>query len=457
MRALLLWLLFACLMTSCGDNSAADLSDPPDALTEPDAGQPLTPSLQERIDEAVRRITADTCFAQADPSSCEWGDYPVGPAYFNMAVSTGESILVVDSLGAGLYPQFVRYRNRILGVYQVNGDAIAAQNVSAHLPKQLGDSLISFAGPEFIPASALTMVSKAASAAYSKLQLLFLGHGGVIFGHLVELAPEQPLVLVELAGLVGLLPSLCAGVNEASLAVARAHFTAVASSLGQVMTQHHVRFVNASFGDTAQTVATEWSRTCGGAVPSTDVLRQLLHLYDPIYTTLFNTPGVITAQAAGNLGDPADFPFDQPVPQYGNRVRVGFISSLASGLDEVGRGTVQKAEQFPPSGDADVYVNWDCEAFVGCADPHYEMAGAFGLGSFAVVLMSTSYVNPLGIGRLINLRYANHGNEPLTDELIQALKQELTPALCGEGGDQPCVYQDPILHHQLEVYRRHYK
>jgi hypothetical protein len=73
-------LLSTCLMTSCVDSTAADLA--------------------ERIDDAVRRITADTCFAQADTSACAWADYEVGPAHFNMAVSTGESILVVDSFGA---------------------------------------------------------------------------------------------------------------------------------------------------------------------------------------------------------------------------------------------------------------------------------------------------------------------------------------------------------------------
>lgn len=127
-------------------------------------------------------------------------------------------------------------------------------------------------------------------------------------------------------------------------------------------------------------------------------------MYDPIYDALFHTDGVIAAHAAANLGDPIDFPFDQRSPQYPNRVRVGFISSLASGLDELGRGAVDKAEQFPRAGDADVYVNWGCETFVGCADPHDEMAGPFGIGSITVTLMSSSYVNPLGLGRLINLR-----------------------------------------------------
>lgn len=90
-------------------------------------------------------------------------------------------------------------------------------------------------------------------------------------------------------------------------------------------------------------------------------------------------------------------------------------------------------------------------------DPHYELAGAFGLGTFALPVMSTSYVNPLGLGRLIHLRCGNHSEEPMSNALIQVLREELTPSLCGSAGAEACVYQDPIVHRQLEVYRRGYR
>jgi hypothetical protein len=454
MRMLLLLLLFSSL-TSCGDNQGVER---PDAPLLPDAPQvPVPPSLQELIDDAVDRITADTCFMQPDTSGCQWADYTIRPSHFNMAVSTNEAILVIDDFAEGTYPQLVRYRNRILGFYRVNGQNIELQELSVRLPKALGDSLISLAGPEFIPANLLATIGQAAGTAYRSVPLVFLGHGGIVFSHLAELAPEQPLVLLHLAGLFKVSPSLCQGVTSQSLDIARAHFEAIADSLRQVISQHHVRFINASFGDTRQTVATDWSQTCNTPVPSTEVLRQLLHLYDPVYAVLFNTPDVITAHAAANLGDPADFPFDQVSPSYGNRARIGFISSMSTGLDALGRGTVQKTTQFPKDGDADVYVSWNCVEFVGCANPHYELSAPFGLGTFSMPLMTTSYVTPLGLGRLINLRYGDHGNEPMNNSLIQALREELTPSLCGPFEDQPCVYQDPIAHDQLEVYRQGYK
>jgi hypothetical protein len=459
MRALLLLLLLcagASGLSGCGADDARELPAPPMGPPDASAG-PDGPSLQARIEAAVGSIATDTCFAGADAGRCEWADYGVTPSFFDMQRSTGEAILVIDDFGDGVFPQLLRFRNRLLGLYRVSGDAIETQKVVAHLPKRLGDALLSFAGPQFIASSRLASVGAAASTTYGKVPLLFLGHGGVIFSHLVDLVPEQPLLLVELSGLLGLQPALCERVDATTLASASAHFVAVASALQRLMRDHDVRFVNASFGDSTQTLATDWSRTCGTAVPSPDVLRQLLHMYDPIYDVLFNTAGVIAAHAAANLGLADDFPFDQVSERYGNRVRIGFISSKSSGLDELGRGTVHDAEQYPSrSSDADVFVNWGCEPFAGCAEPHYELVGGFGLGTATVSLMSSSYATPLGLARLINLRYARHADETMSNALVQTLKQELTPRSCGVGGAEPCVYQDPIAHRQLEIVRDGY-
>ncbi len=273
-------------------------------------------------------------------------------------------------------------------------------------------------------------------------------------------SPSSRSVLLDLAQLLDIPPAACQGINDQTLSAASVHFAAIAASLKQVMTDQRVRFVNASFGSTVPNLATDWARVCGGTVPSNEQLQQLLHVYDPIYDVLFNSEGVITAQASANLGSPADYPFDQVSAKYPNRGRVGFISSLSSGLDEAGRGAVQKVDQFPVDGDADVYLSWDCVTGVpdpSCADPHYQIVGDYGLRTGTVPFMSSSYVNPLGLARLVDLRYANHAAQPMSNALIQALKQELTPALCGAFGTQPCVYQDPIPHRQLEPYRLGYE
>jgi len=472
-KRLVLLLLSGWLAAGCGSDSSMlsfDAMQPPmDAMQPPmdvmqppiDAAPPLLdPELQKRVDDAVKNIESDTCFTQDDISQCQWADYEVGPAQVNMAKSTGEAILVIDSLGAGFFPGLVRYRNRILGYYHVNGDNVEAQTLSVHLPKRLGDVLVSFAGPEFIPASALSSIARATGPFYHKLNLLFPGHGGIVFGHLVDLVPEQPLVLLDNTQFSDIPREVCQGIDNETLRAATAHKAALAASLKQVMRDHNVRFINASFGDTAATLAAQWSTQCGGAVPNAEQLQQLLHAYDPLYDLLFNSEGIIAAHASANLGNPADFPFDQANAQFPNQVRIGFISSLASGLDAAGRGSPHIAEQFPVDGDADVYLNWGCEVTGGpplCADPHYQLTETYGLTTTTVPLMSSSYIDPLALARLVNLRYANHPGEPMSNTLIQVLKQELTPPLCGVDGTQPCVYQDPVVHQQLEIYRLHYK
>ncbi len=415
--------------------------------------------LERRVGEAVENIESDTCFAGDDTSLCEWADYEVGAAQFDMPRSTGEAVLVIDEFGAGFYPELVRYRNRLRGFYRVRGEGVEPQILSVHLPRRLGEVLVSFAGPEFIPARALTRVGSVASAVYGKLNLLYYGHGGVVFAHAVELLPEQPLVLLDLTQFLDMPAAACAGIDGPMLAAARAHFAAIADSLKRVMIEQNVRFINASFGSTVPNLATDWTRTCASEVPNGEQLQALLHVYDPIHDLLFNSDGVMTAQAATNLSNPADYPFDQISSKYPNRVRVGFISSQRSGLDELGRGTVQMAERFPLLGDADVYLNWGCEGVFApsCAEPHYEFAGPFGLGTSTVPLMSSSYVDPLAVARLVNLRYARHASEPMSNGLIQTLRQELTPALCGDGGAEPCVHQDPFAHRQLEPYRLGYE
>jgi len=115
--------------------------------------------------------------------------------------------------------------------------------------------------------------------------------------------------------------------------LATARHAAIAASLKQVMAEHNVRFINASFGSTALTLATEWSRTCGGAAPSNELLDQVLHVYDPIYDLLFNTDGVIAAHAAANLGSPFDYPFDpgeREVSQSGPR-RLHLVVEFGAG------------------------------------------------------------------------------------------------------------------------------
>jgi hypothetical protein len=419
---------------------------------------PVAPQLQKRIDAAIASLQGDDCFVRnkgGDTSGCEWADYEIGPAQFKMARSTGEAIMVIDELLPSYYPDLVRYRNRILGFYEVQPDKVVPRVVSAHLPRRLGDVLVSFAGPEFIPARSLFSIAKTAGPIYATLD--YPAHGGEVLGHLLDLVPEQPLVLVNMAHITDVPPELCKSIDAETLSAARTRISAMAASLKQVIDDNHVHFINASFGVTGLTLAADWQGACGSAAPDATQLRRVLEVYRPLYDVLLNSEGVVTSHAGAAQGAPEDFPFDQASADYPNQVRVGFFSSIRSGLDGEGRGTLAKVEQFPGAGDVDVFLGWGCDGLGNCAEPHYQIVSSLGLSMGTVPTMSTSFVNPLGVARLVNLRYANHADAPLSNALIETLKQELTPARCGSDGKQRCQYQDPIAHRQLEPFRLHYQ
>lgn len=418
-------------------------------------------ALDERIEAAKQQISHDTCFRTQDPSLCDWDDFEIGRNTFNMARRSDESILVADEFTSAANPFLLRYRNRILSYYEFDeeNDEFAPKSLVVRLPRTLGRVLVSFAGPEFIPASALTEISKAVNETYRSLNLAELpGHGAVVLGHLVDLVPEQPLVVVNRGALLSLPTELCSSLSQGIVDGAKARIASRAASLRAILAQNNVRYVNASFGSTTHSLSDSWSSVCHSTPPGAEQMRSLLSIFEPVYETLFNTPGVIAAQASAEQGDPADYPFDQRIDRFANRLRVGHFSSTASGLDGDGRGALSKTGQFPVNNaGADVYLNWGCVGYPpSCSEPHYQAVGDIGMSQGTVPIMSSSYITPLAVARLVYLRNVYHPQEPWTNDLVAQLQSDLRPPKCGAGRD-PCLYQDPIAHRELEIYRLGYK
>src|SRR5262245_53796117 len=109
MKVLLL-LLSGWMTVGCTGND--EMQSPMDA--------PIDPAPQKGIEDAINSIQSDPCITQDDASHCQWDDYEIGPTQFSMTKSTGETILIIDEL-AGFVPELVRYRNRILSYYRING------------------------------------------------------------------------------------------------------------------------------------------------------------------------------------------------------------------------------------------------------------------------------------------------------------------------------------------------
>jgi hypothetical protein len=450
--------------TACSDSPAPLPKSEVPTIVDPSI--PFTSgTLAERIDAATRALEASPCRANAkDRATCAWSSFPLEPGPPRMAKNSGEAVLIMDSLrgGAPMFP-FFRYANRLVGYYRVNElGGLDEMHNAAEMPTIMGNVLTSFADASFVPASALGRLQKALDPIESKVWAGPISHGAVTFYSLIDLVPEQPIVLVDVAYPFGNDPlhaEFCKAFSDPA-ARARIHERTehLRDNLRAVMTKHNVHFVNASFGDSSRTMAGDAKDACAGLVPSPETLRDMLAQVKPLYEALFATPGVFAAHAAGDTGS-EDAPFDLVTPDFPNRLKIGVAVAKNAGVDAEGRGDnafVSAIETVPQRADGELFINHGCARGGDCGDAQQRLTQSLGLGDIAMPLAQPSWIAPLGLARFVNLRYSRHASEPMSDALIAQIKSEMTPRLCGPTGSDPCVIQDPIRHKQFETYRLGY-
>ncbi len=442
----LLWALSACR------------GEPPDGV---DADLPA--ELNARIDAVLARVEADTCFRQhPDGEGCAWGEFPYRPDAFQMAQDTGEAILVMDDFNDRLPPFAIRYKNRLRAYLQVSpeGDVVPASK-AWRVPVGLYQALSAFALPEFIPAEALRPLSAPLSRAYRVVEHDSAGHGPYVLKLLLENNPHHPIVVLEFPYFQQFARQEFCDPSEAPEVQERLRLRTqhVATALRARMRELNVRFVNASNGMMLDSLRLEWPRHCEGPLPSDSVLRAKLAAYAPIYDTLFHTPGVFTAHSAIDASGPEDFPYDFPSEAFPNRLRFGFFNSLDSGLDARGQGPTAALQGWPALHNVDVYLNSGViprRPFPYNSTPLLAL-DAFGTDLAPASSVTTSWITPLGLSRFIHLRSTLAAGQELTDALITSLEEALVPTGCGELPAGRCLYQDPLLHGQVEAVRLGYR
>ncbi|MFY1828515.1 hypothetical protein ACN47A_21500 [Myxococcus fulvus] len=442
--------LLLCLGVACSDGDA----EPPEYR--------LSPERAARLETLRAEVLADTCYQDEDTRGCPRVTVPFSPTRdFAMKDSTGEALLIVDDFPS-LSPRLVRYRNRILEYYQAmeGGDIVTVDPVWT-LPPTLHAVLTTFATEDFIPAEALRPLAEPLQAHYPAHSRQSVGHGNTVFSLLVEANPRQPIVVMDHPGLHELSRAeFCEPSGEpGALERLRGRAQRAATGLRSLIERHDVHFVNLSLGETVDTLRRTWLQHCSGDVPGVEVLRAKLGAYAPIAQVLFGTPGVFTAQAAIDAADPLDSPYDYPSAEYPNRLRVGFFTTLESGLDVSGRGDTSKLEGWPARENVDVYLNsgvLPTRPFTHNTTPWLQV-DSFGVDIFPITAATTSWMAPLALSRFIHIRYEQFADRTLTDELIQRITKWMVPSACEDRPDLVCVFQDPLAHGQLEVTRLGYR
>jgi hypothetical protein len=447
------------LLAACGGDSGGN---PPPPVVDPPPPPPPPPPdpLTQQVIEARDEILADSCFRQQG-ANCAWTERAYSSAEFAMTQSTGEAIMVIDEFPT-LPVSAIRYKNRIKGFYRFGAGGLVTPAMSKwRVPSTLWNVLTRFAAADHIPAQRLSALSPAIATSYQGVQFDTAGHGSYVFSVLADTNPLQPLVLVDGLDLARMTPDDYCDTSGAADVQTRLNqiASAAADQIAQTMRANEVRFVNYSAGHTLATVAADWEKSCGSTAPPESVLRAKLAAYAPIYTALFKTPGVIVAHAAIGSGNAADAPYDQASADYPNRLRIGYFTSLNSGLDVEGRGNYGVLQGWPGGEQVDLYLNTGVlpmRPFEYNRTPLLQLDG-FGVDLFPVTAPQTSWVAPLALSRFINIRYNDFAGRQMSDPLIAEIFNAAVPALCADLPGQRCRYQDPLLHGKVEAVRLLYR
>lgn len=441
-----------------GGDAPPPQAPPPGQQPPPPPSPPPTDPVSEQVARAREEILADTCFLH-EGGNCAWTDRPYRPTEFNIP-GTGEAILIVDEFSR-LSVNAIRFRKRIKHHYRLDeGGRLSQPDFTWHIPAALWNALDRFSGPDHIASQRLADVAAAVDVSYTKVQFDHTGHGSYVFSLIVDTNPQQPLVLLDSIDLAEMAHVAYCDANHSPAsdeALWRAA-DAGASELGRLIREDNVRFINYSGGHTLATIRDTWTKVCETGVPSDTVLRKKLAAYAPIYKALFATPGVLAAHAAIDFGNVLDNPYDQLSPAYPNRLRVGYFTTLDSGLDPFGAGQ-GSYDGWPSIGRADLYLNTGvlpARPFPYNRTPLLQI-DQFGLGLYPITTPHTSWVTPLALARFIHIGQSQFAGRAMDNSLIAAIFDAAIPPRCPSSPGERCRYQDPLLHGQIEATRLGYR
>ncbi|ODU60160.1 MAG: hypothetical protein ABT02_07130 [Comamonadaceae bacterium SCN 68-20] len=114
---------------------------------------------------------------------------------------------------------------------------------------------------------------------------------------------------------------------------------------------------------------------------------------------------------------------------------------------------------WPSQGQADIFLNTGVlpfRPFEFNATPLLQL-GRYGVGLEPITRSTTSWVTPLALSYLIHVRHAQFSGEIMNDALIMKIFDVATPRQCPTLPKGQCIYQDPLLHGQVEAVRLGYR
>lgn len=374
----------------------------------------------ELLDCTQEFINTDPCVVQGFAAQgCRWGIF--GPSHAKIferrknSYDEDNTVLVIDDFEPS--PAFVRHQPQISAYYaadKVVDDVVVGNNefrgfrsqeLEVTLPVRLGGILELLSDLKGHPnSSELAPLLKPLLEAYGEAIPASMGHGNAVANILLDLVKGRKVVLLDgqSLNLASMYPGLLC---EVEYRYAKRHFKQIAESMatavGQLIRQHHVRYINASFGVTAESIRSAWNEYCRDKAPMSDeLLARVFDVYAPIMEAIFDNQETIAFQAANERAwRDSESPFDEPRDDFSSRIRVGSFSGYDQQIRER-RGLRQKppGTQSPASSYwADVYIESGCD-WVECRQNNpLSISHGLGVGRYAFPAPATSFVTPVAL------------------------------------------------------------
>jgi len=454
------------VLISCGgeDNASPTNSAPGDHVQHKQA-------VAEFVRTELAMLENLDCHASNSSSACDTVIVDFATEARPARESRSEQvILIIDDQGLE-FPAVSRYRSRVLQAVRLNNttglyEHYSPQVVMPRFVRDLFTHIDTFAGsdnqPTFIPAVWLRQLSQGVSNINSDFSDIYaVNHGDMPFLYLLEHNPEARFVIAQTPTFFTAFKAEFCAADSSALRAKIA--TAAAMFKDNVLDQYGVRYVSYSGGFSLATLRNRWTSLCQTLIPEAS-LPALLDALRPFYEVLFNTEGVMGFQASGINMSIEEYPLDTDV-HFHNRVRVGDYTNLDSQLPE--DGVIGHRE--PPALIAsrqnsrrwiDLLINFGIEPVRPWQPNQTALAetNILGLDSYPITSIQPSWATPVALSQAIYIKNIQYPDDPLTDAVIIAIKDQLTPMGCTfyPEDEGRCKVQDPLLHRQQELFRLNY-
>ncbi|MFW7379955.1 MAG: hypothetical protein ACOH5I_14170 [Oligoflexus sp.] len=381
---------------------------------------------------------------------CEKLQVAAGELYQEGRLRQDQRVLIIDDFSSSAT---IHFNHRIRSTYQVNENG-SYQRAPIRGPVFRGAwdiaAIIADSGRS---AESFADLSERYRLRFGKiLNEHSIAHGNAVLDILAIYNPEAEFVLASGEYHQAFIESMCRLDFPALEQFLR---NRLRSLLGIIATEE-IQFINYSAGYTKGQLRRAFADLCGVREPAEEDLDEFLRIEHAFIEQMSNLSQVIFVQAAASVPagiDPLDFaPNDCLREGHPNRLRVAYL--LGNGLNIPREGTDLEAMQdyIPPSflharPCIDVYLNARMDhrfPFKPDVQPIQVSDGALGL--LPLPAPASSFISPLALSRMINIKEVQFSDENLSDQLIQRIFKILTH-------DGARMVQDPMFHHDLEKFR----